>query len=369
MRKIILASFLLLFFHAVILAVNANPDKCSIIVYRGPFIQPLTDWPEAGGKPRSPRYYFETNRPITVEVILSSSVGDTTTVKVLNVVTFEVQDMAMVFYTHDSRGYVYRTKSDNYLYLIGSGTGTTPTPSLTTSMVNEGVLDFTWVGDAHCEVNWMVDAAEFTRGGIDVFFTPAVQAAVNIPNWWLNGDLSFPGNTHTSELVTAFSGMVSSAGTVPESDFLYVTSHGETDGTLVDNSPVKHPGDIIADPLALRPWSRDVEWVLLDACSTLSNAQVGLGAWATMLTGPHGAHGILAAFKPVSGDLTTQLSQVLGLMQAGGNWVDSYSRVYTAAHEPWAVLYHPSCAGDNLETMAQDGEEPVTYRTSVSVTP
>ncbi len=266
-------------------ATTTNPDPaCALLVYRDVFQNLLTDWPEAGGLPRSPRFVFGKVDPITVEVRLKKQLPSPVVVEVINTTSFEQHDVNCDYVSYSNGWYIYRLRSTEYIYLIGSPPAN-PTGT-TFGMVNEEVLHFTVKGSSPpCTQNWMVDRGERAGGGA-VFYGGPIgdQTVCRFPQWYENGDHDFDmvNPTHDPKKVgivdpanfPAVKAFINNAGENPsdggQADILHWSSHGEYDGRLLDNNGI--PSAPLFQPLKDgKTWDSDVEYVILAACSTLSN--------------------------------------------------------------------------------------------------
>ncbi len=417
------ASFMLLVVLSITnasAATTTNPDPtCALLVYRDVFQNLLTDWPEAGGRPRSPRFIFGKVDPITVEVRLKIQQPSPVLVEVINTTSLEQHDVDCDYVNYSNGWYVYRLRSTEFIYLIGSPPAN-PTGT-TFGMVNEEVLHFTVKGSSPtCTQNWMVDRGERSSGGA-VFYGGATgdQGVVRFQQWYENGDRNFTdasGIIPQADLAAA-AAFINNAGSNPASgeqgDLLHWSSHGAYTGALYDNL------NCFFYPLGNgQSWSTDLEYAVLAACNTLTNFAAwesaraypknaivtkntgyyecvtagisanpgpsgtggnivdgtvvwrsisapptsnsdpfsGFIAWLTMTTGSHNAHAIFGAKHPLSGDLRTQMTSFYGNVTAGKTYFESYViGMESGTKQPWSVLIDPVYQADKFKEVQQDG--------------
>lgn len=362
-------------------------STCTIRVFRDlpRWTDPLTDWPEVDGCPRSPRYTFGENRVISVEVARD----DTS----LNSILVEVENKstnAIVEITADLMGDVYRNRvTDEDLFLSDVTMETGNGDFIHTR--EEDVLVFRVKDQPTCLTNWIVDRGEgaatsprdddqpatgiwdwlfgnrhkgipnLMAGSAEVFMEGVTSFGPPTTNWW---DV---GRDLISDDMGPF--IMDAGANNPkdrEADVLYIAAHSNSRGRLWSyDGRIGAVGDwfLHFDPLvdldSGQDWNEDLDWAILDSCQTLSNVPRGTPPirayqkWVRALNGsPRRAHGLLGFHGKAPGNTNSIIQGWSDATSRGTKIVAAWIRA--ARSEPWAVLYISRNAPDSVHSMQRD---------------
>ncbi len=334
----------------------------------------LNDWPATASSPRSPKYLFAKNDSIKVTVpqiqglqINVASETDPTGI------TFDPTQNTVQLSTTTGQqsGYVtIATKTKEVLtfsVVLNSSTSTGPTVMVARAkFASCAIQDFS--GDANCCEN---DASS--------------------TNWFIAGNTVYPDDVGTDGRMATF---IEESGdnSDGQASMLLAVCHGAPSGQLLDSDTnsrtaylgnavtlytetgtyVYTPGAIfyaggIYYPHAQQfTWDGDVEWVWLDACSTLNTTGGGEAAWTAMMSGTsRPVHAILGACLPVAGDLSEEINSFWSS-------ADQYSEYLLNAYEtgmqvgggeaqPWAFIANNNDLSDKIKQVGPDGPAATTY--------
>lgn len=216
----------------------------------------------------------------------------------------------------------------------------------------------------------MLDKGEFASCGISIFFSDATRVKNNISalNWVNAGYQEFSdaaGNEANPDHLL-MQNFIKDAGDNTaangEADFLHFTSHGDHDGRLVDDdSPwgediIIRPSEINTD----QDMNSDLEWVFINACSTLDQDDTGLDNWMGVLKGTiHPVHGLLGFYEPVSANLSVEIDSFfsrLGSSESPETYLNAFFNAMTSgsSDEPCAMVAHVENIDDTLKVLTQD---------------
>jgi len=218
----------------------------------------------------------------------------------------------------------------------------------------------------------MIDVGEVASFGIDIFYSrtqPFWQSFRSQLGWADAGDQLFAndvgipiGQPGLSDLGKVIASAGLPANGLGEADLLYVTSHGISQGPLIDHAT---PPKLVFNPVtelsgSAFVWGADVEWILLDACSTL--ATVGQQNWAQGLLGERPVHGILGAHDKVAGDLRKQLLFFInGLRKFSVIEAYEFGMFFGGDKaQPWAVVLHKAYESEKFSEPMADLISPGT---------
>ena len=379
-----------------VLPPNSNPGAVEIVIEpRSGNSFFLSDWPAlAGGQPRSPRYALRTSDKVQVVVNAQRGLGGlTATVTAQNNPT--PRTVALVE-THP--GFYVNSATGNEIVLTNRppGAGGTALYIKDEDLMTVEVV----VGGQTLTREVMVDLGEVAMAGLQFHDrNPDNEPRRDFLDHFLNNPARL--NYYSAGVRLSFSDTVGSSGqgfandmgrfimdfgdsaavpAVGEGDFLYVNSHGASDGRLQDHIQNVLPAGTTRNTI-LRPeddispvggWSRDAEHAILDACSTLNsiptnNLTTGLTNWLTVFRtsnpGSKPLHTLMGFSKrklvgprPVFDDFLTEV----GFDQP---IVASWIRTMNDGSQPWALLLYPSITSETLRRPAQDPAptDPIQY--------
>jgi len=334
----------------------------------------LDDWPATGSNPRSPKWLFAHGDSITVHVpqiqglqINVASQTDPTGI------TFDPTQNTVQLSTTTGQqsGYVtIATKTKEVLtfsVVLNSSTSTGPTV--------------------------MVARAKFASCAIQDFSSDAscCENDATSANWFMAGNTVYPDDVGTDGRMATF---MEEAGdnSDGQASMLLAVCHGAPSGQLLDsntNSRTEYVGNAVTlytetgtyvytpgsyflaggiyYPHAQQfTWNGDVEWVWLDACSTLNTTGGGEAVWTAMMSGTsRPVHAILGACLPVAGDLSEEINSFWSS-------ADQYSEYLLNAYEigmqvggsqaqPWAFIANNNDLSDQIKKVEPDGPAGTTY--------
>ena len=354
----------------------------------------LDDWPASGSNPRSPKYLFAQNDNIYVKLTGPQGMGND---KIKVKVTSETDTTGITFdLAETSPGIYLNNQAPAKPLRLGTKTES-KSDCVTIKTVNKEVLKFSLVfnGTETPIQDVMVGRAKFSALSINSFSSDATAAqsqAVTNSNFFDAGTVTFPDNVVAQG--NAMSTCIQNAGynmsDEKQASMLMIVSHGEPSGDLADNDKTHtHTytgntvtiyntkvgnvtytngsswyGGKIFSPGGVT-WTGDVEWVWLDACSTLHDGGGGKAAWeGTMHGSPRPVHAILGAYKPVDGDLSTQISNFWTNMRDNQEYViNAYEWAMELASfpQPWAFVANTNDIYDKLKEVGRDGSGSTTY--------
>jgi len=215
----------------------------------------LDDWPQnpVSGLPRSPKHLFAKEDNIFGRVTTEPGFGN----GYFSFVVASQSDTNGISIKLDeiTPGVHQNTTASGEVLRLADVTGSGATDTL--KVVDEEILTFElnlWPKKQPLLItkDVMVDRAEATGGGINVFYGSATgdrnvlnQRLWGDAKWWQSGDFD-AGNTSGTDLLTLRS-LIKNAGSNAaaslEGDFMLISTHGAQDGNLYNDS-----GAVIFDP-------------------------------------------------------------------------------------------------------------------------
>ena len=334
------------------------------------FSKVLDDWPEDGNKLRSPKYLLDKEDDIFIRL---PSLGSTP----VKIRVKSESDATGIEFDLSDTGTGYHANLSNGLRL-GTASVADQNGHPVIKVIDEEVLTFELLvnGNAVGEIaDVMVDRAEFASCGIDVFYGSATgdrsvvrNEALTNSKFFDAGDGNYPddivdqGNPMKTFIQNAGAGLAHSL----EADFLHISSHGYTDGNLYDHTSITN-NRLIFDPdsdiVNSGHFNNDVEWIILAACSQLDVTGGGKAAWEHVMNGnPRKLHGILGAYKPISGNLQAVYSDFWSNLRGELGYVPpayAIAMSSTTPAQPYAILMRLDNGLDDFK----DGENFISQDT------